>query len=138
MNESKYVLLLNSAVKRHLLSRNDQEKKRLREKLEFLENGLWDAGVRVKKLKGVSNKVIFEARLSKSDRILFTLGTHDRRTGIHRWGVSGHDDVDATVQRILPRNAPFLDFEPETREDFPEISIDDLPAAYFSTEDIRF
>ena len=82
MNVSKYILLLNSEAKSHFITRSDQEKKRLREKLEFLENGLWDAGVRVKKLKGVSNRVVFEARLSRSDRIIFTLGRHNRGTAI--------------------------------------------------------
>lgn len=137
MNVSKYILLLNAEAKSHFLTRSDQEKKRLREKLEFLENGLWDAGVRVKKLKGVSDRVVFEARLSRSDRIIFTLGRHNRGTAIYLWGISSHDDVGATIRKISARNAPFLEFEPEAREDFPEISIDDLPAAYFSLEDIE-
>jgi superfamily I DNA/RNA helicase len=137
VNVSKYILLLNAEAKSHFLSRSDQEKKRLREKLEFLENGLWDAGVRVKKLKGVSNRVVFEARLSRSDRILFTLGRHDRGAAIYIWGVSGHDKLGATLRKTFPRNAPFLEFEPEAREDFRELSIDDLPAAYFSTENIE-
>ena len=59
-------------------------KQRLREKLEFLQEGLWDAGVRVKKLRG-SGRAVFEARLSRGDRILFTLGEPpdgERRTGM--------------------------------------------------------
>ena len=43
---------------------------RLREKLEFLQHGMWDAGVRVKKLR--DGRSTFEARLTRSDRILFT------------------------------------------------------------------
>ncbi len=137
MDPGKYVLLINSAVKGHLLSRPGPEKRRLREKLEFLENGIWDTGVRVKKLKGVSDKVIFEARLSRSDRILFTLGRHRRGTAVYIWGVYGHDDVTAAARKAFPANAPFLEFEPEAREDYPEISVDDLPAAYFTMEDIE-
>lgn len=48
-----------------MLGLSRKEKERLREKFEFLEAGIWDSGIRVKKLKGLSGKVIFEARLSK-------------------------------------------------------------------------
>ena len=65
MDENKYILLLNETLKRHVVTLDKRGKKRLREKFEFLENGIWDSGVRVKKLKGVSRKVIFEARLSR-------------------------------------------------------------------------
>ena len=70
MIQNKYILLLNNTLKGYILALNNREKGRLREKFEFLENGIWDTGVRVKKLRGVSEKVIFEARLSKGDRII--------------------------------------------------------------------
>ena len=73
MGDQGYLLLLNNALKDHLLSLNEKEKSRLQEKLEFLANGLWDSGIRIKKLKGVSRKVVFEARLSRNLRLLFAL-----------------------------------------------------------------
>ncbi|HKL57893.1 MAG TPA: hypothetical protein VJ854_05780, partial [Sphaerochaeta sp.] len=74
MENTTYLLLLNERLKKDLLSQSAKEKERILEKLSFLENGMWDAGVRVKKLKGASDKVVFEARVSKGDRLIFTLG----------------------------------------------------------------
>lgn len=137
MIQNKYILLLNNTLKEYILTLNSRGKGRLREKFEFLENGIWDTGVRVKKLRGVSEKVIFEARLSKGDRIIFTLGKHKKNTAIYVWGIVKHDDISSSAQKILPANVPFLSFDPETREEFPDISIDDLPDSYFSQENIE-
>ena len=52
--QRSYTLLLHETVRAHIVSLNSQAKHRLREKLEFLQGGLWDAGVRVKKLKGTA------------------------------------------------------------------------------------
>ncbi|MBA7605264.1 hypothetical protein ES703_12394 [subsurface metagenome] len=134
MEKSTYVLLLNNSLKTHLLTLKSQEKKRLREKFEFLEHGIWDGGVRVKKLKGVSDKVIFEARISKAERVLFTLGTQGNSTAIYIWGIVKHNEISGKARNILPENAPFLSFEPETQEDYPDLSIDDLSHNYYSQE----
>jgi len=136
MDQNKYILLLNDTLKRHVVTLSDRKKKRLREKFEFLENGIWDSGVRVKKLRGASGKVIFEARLSKGDRIIFTLGKHGPQTAIYIWGIVRHDDIRMTAQNIFPNNAPFLNFEPETSEDYPDILVDELPKEYFIQEAI--
>ncbi len=137
MERAGYILLLNNTLKEHILSFPSQEKRRLREKFEFLENGIWDAGVRVKKLRGVSNKVIFEARLSKDQRMLFTLGRHGEHTAIYLWGIVRHDDVGNTAQVILPANTPFLQFESPDEEELPDVVIDDLDRVYYSQEDIE-
>jgi len=135
-----YTLLLHDTVRAHVVSLDTRGKQRLREKLEFLQEGLWDAGVRVKKLKG-SARVVFEARLSRGDRILFTLGeppagdAHGNGAGVTRiyvWGVVKHDDVDAAERRIVPANAPFLDFEPAQVEELPQFDAGDMGADYFS------
>ena len=131
-----YTLLLHDAVRAHVVSLDARAKQRLREKLEFLQEGLWDAGVRVKKLKG-SGRAVFEARLSRGDRILFTLGEPPDGNGagatrIYVWGVVKHDDVSAAERRIVPANAPFLDFEPALVEELPEFVADDLDGDYFS------
>lgn len=137
MIENSYILLLNNTLKDYILTLNSREKRRLRDKFEYLENGIWDTGVRVKKLRGVSQKVIFEARLTKGDRIIFTLGRHGTKTAIYVWGIVKHDDISAAAQNILPDNVPFLNFEPETLEEFPDICVDDLAADYFSQENIE-
>ena len=134
-----YALLLHDTVRDHLLSLDARGRQRLREKLEFLQAGLWDAGVRVKKLRG-SGRAVFEARLSRSDRILFTLGEAPdeigngaRVTRIYVWGVVKHDDVNPIAgRRIVPANAPFLDFEPAEVEELPEFDADGLGGDYFS------
>jgi len=137
MADNNYLLLLNGNLKNHILSLHDKERTRLREKLDFLANGIWDAGVRVKKLKGLSGKVIFEARLTRGRRILFTLGKHRGKTAVYVWGISDHDHIDDNAANILPHNAPFLNFEPEKQEDYPDLYMDDLDKEYFSQESIE-
>ncbi|MDY6934187.1 MAG: 3'-5' exonuclease [Spirochaetota bacterium] len=136
-NNNKYIVLLNSSLKQHILTLSEKGKKRLRDKFEFLGNGLWDGGVRVKKLKGLSNNVIFEARLDRGDRILFTVGEHDKKTAIYVWGITKHDDINKNANRIIPSNAPFLNFEPEITEDYSDIIIDDLSPEYFTQENVE-
>ena len=130
-----YQLLLHDTVRSHLVSVGRRARQRLRDKLQLLEEGMWEGGLRVKKLKG-SSRAVFEARLSKGDRILFTLGQprdDAERARIYVWGVEKHDDVTAAARRIVPANASFLDFRPDDVEDLPEEGfVDDLDAAYFS------
>ena len=85
-HDGRFIVLLNDTLKDHLSSLSERERQRLREKFEFLEQGFWDAAVRVKKLRGTSRRVVFEARLTKSDRLLFTLGSHQGRTAIYVGG----------------------------------------------------
>ncbi|MFW6138137.1 MAG: UvrD-helicase domain-containing protein [Spirochaetota bacterium] len=132
-----YILLLNNTLKEYFLTLDDQKKRRLREKFEFLQNGIWDAGVRVKKLRGISGKVIFEARLSQDRRLLFTLGRHGGRSTIYVWGIADHDRISNTARSILPVNTPFLQFEPHAEEELPEVLIDELGPDYYTQEDIE-
>ena len=137
MSGQKHILLLNECLKKALPSMGAKDKERLTEKLEFLRAGLWDAGLRVKKLKGSSGRVIFEARFSRSERMLFTLGRKDSQTAVYLWGLIGHDEVNRTARRVLPENAPFLDFAPESEADYQEVILDELPAAFYSQEAIE-
>ena len=137
MNNTKYILLLNDALKQHFVTASSQEKRRLKEKFEFLENGLWDAGVRVKKLQGLSRKVVFEARLSRGERILLTLGKHGQHSALYVWGIVKHDDITKAASAIVPSNVPFLNFEPAGVEEYHELSFDDLSDDYYSQEDIE-
>ena len=137
MQQRNYLLLLHDAVRSHIASLGSRQKERLREKLEFLRHGMWDAGVRVKKLRG--GRSSYEARLTRGDRILFTLGRAPATdapggevggadaTRIYVWGVVKHDDVTAAERRIVAANAPFLDFRPDEVEQLPDLVLDDLP-----------
>ena len=138
MQQRSYTLLLHDTVRAHLLALGRQARQRLREKLEYLQLGLWDGGVRVKKLKGVA-PAVFEARLSRGERILFTLGRPQAAEGaggtrIYVWRVVKHDAVSAAAQRIAPpRNAPFLMFEPEDVTELKEeLYLDELSDDYLS------
>jgi tetratricopeptide (TPR) repeat protein len=129
-------VMLNDSLKRHVLGLEPGERRRLREKFAFLENGVWNAGVRVKKLKGVARRVVLEARISRGERLLFTLGSLGGRTAIFVWALVAHDDVTAAARRISPAEAPFLDFASETEEDLPALAIDAVPRAWLSQEDV--
>ncbi|HRU45476.1 MAG TPA: hypothetical protein P5322_13290, partial [Spirochaetota bacterium] len=72
----EFILLINNILKDHLLNLPRAEADRIKDKFDFLATGIWDSGLKVKKLKGVSKKVIFEGRLNKADRVLFTIGRH--------------------------------------------------------------
>ncbi|MCX7029824.1 MAG: hypothetical protein NTU62_06840 [Spirochaetes bacterium] len=136
MPPDRYQVLLNDSLKRHVLGLEPGERRRLREKFEFLENGLWDTGVRVKKLKGVASRVVFEARASRGDRLLFTLGRHRGRTAIYVWALVAHDDIGHAARRVSPADAPFLDFASESEEDLPDLALDAAPPGWVSQEDV--
>ena len=135
--DSRYLLLINNEVKSYILGLDQAEKRRMYEKFEFLANGIWDAGVRVKKLRGVSKKVIFEARLNRGNRIIFTLGRQGRQTAIYVWGITGHDGISAAARNVLPANVPFLRFQPALVEEQDDLDIGALSDEFFSQESIE-
>ena len=95
-----HLILINEALKEYLVTAAPAEKQRLREKLYFLANGYWEGGVRVKKLRTPARQVVFEARLDRGRRLLFTLGRDRGESAVHVWGVVAHDDVGAAARRI--------------------------------------
>ncbi len=135
------IVLINETVKKYLLKQSALLKKKTREKFEFLETGLWEGGLKVKKLQGTSSKCVFEARLDKANRILFTLGHHYPSPSetimiIYVWGIVCHDDISKKSNTIIPLNVPFLQFH-----DFKEITLENvemehLEPAYFTQENI--
>ena len=137
MEKAPYLLLLNDRLQKDILSQPPKSRERILEKLSFLENGMWDAGVRVKKLKGPSDRVIFEARISKGDRLIFTLGKHANRTCIYLWGAVHHDDISSKARTIYPDNAPFLHFEASSEENLDDLYIDALSEEFFTQEAIE-
>lgn len=133
----EFILLINNILKDHLLNLPRIDAIRIKEKFDYLSTGIWDSGLKVKKLKGNSKKVIFEGRLNKADRVLFTIGKHKDKTALYIWGVSKHDDISKNANLIIPENAPFLNFEERETEELKEFYFDDLSAGYFTQENIE-
>ncbi len=130
---SSFVLLVSDTLKRHLASVSRRELERLREKFDYLASGLWDGGLRVKKLKG-SGAVVFEARVSKGDRLLFTLGREDGVARIYAWGIESHDDVNRAKTAILPGDAPFLSFEGIEEREEKDLDLGSLDPDWYTQE----
>lgn len=136
-------ILINDTFKKYLLDQPPAARARIRKQFEYLEIGTWDGGLRVKKLKGTpSDKAVFEARLDRSRRILFTLGENETAVGgkkdmlIYIWGVVVHDDVQSRSGNILPGNAPFLKFSPYSESDTDGAMFEDLDHSLFTQESI--
>ncbi len=128
-----YRVLVNDSVKKYVLKRPPQERARLAKAFEFLESGLWDGGLRVKKLRGLSRRTVFEGRLDRGNRLIFTLGSEPAANGpprrlIRVWGVVHHDDVDAAARAVVPEDAPFLHHEPEASSEMSGADLDELVA----------
>lgn len=102
--------------------------------MRFLALGIWEGGVLVKKLSGATRKVLFEARLSKGDRLLFTLGKADGQSAVYIWALVKHDDVSRRSRAGIPDNAPFLDFPTETEETVEELYLDTAPDQWHTQE----
>ncbi len=137
-----FKVLINDSFKKYLLSQSEKNRERIKQKFEFLEIGTWDGGLKVKKIKGVaSNKTVFEARLDKANRILFTLGydetQHDKSTLlIYVWGIVAHDDISQKSKNILPENVPFIYFKPYKEELSEELYFNELDDKYVTQESI--
>ncbi len=134
-------VLVNDAVKRFLVGVPAQERQRVRKAFEFLENGLWEGGLRVKKLKGLSGKVVLEGRLNRGDRILFTLGSQSgsaiRDLLIYVWALVPHDHVEAKARAVFPEAAPFLSFTEYETQTVEDVDIEMLDPSHHTQEGIE-
>ncbi|MFQ5707823.1 MAG: UvrD-helicase domain-containing protein [bacterium] len=133
-------VLINDSFKKFLINQPPEYRRRVRQKFEYLEIGYWEGGLKVKKIKNIaSNKAIFEARLDRANRMLFTLGTGNEGSGqnwlIYIWGIVSHDDISHGSQHI-PNNVPFLQFKPYEEESLKETLLEDLEKFYFTQESI--
>ena len=137
-----FKVLINDSFKKYLLSQPEKNRERIKQKFEFLEIGTWDGGLKVKKIKGItSNKTIFEARLDRANRILFTLGydetQHDKSTLlVYVWGIVAHDDISQKSKNILPENVPFIYFKPYKEELSKELYFNELSEEHLTQESI--
>ncbi len=136
-------VLINDTVKKYLLKQPTDMRKKIRDKFEFLESGIWDGGLKVKKLKGASDKYIFEARLDRANRIIFTLGQGQAQGAgqensliVYVWGIVTHDDIPTKVKTIIPANATFLLFEDYQETFLENVDMEELEPTYFTQESI--
>jgi DNA helicase II / ATP-dependent DNA helicase PcrA len=101
-----YSIYLTSSAKEEMQEQNEAENEKINERLTFLQQGYWKNGTRVKKLKGLNKLPIYEARIDKANRMLFTpIQTVDneiKQTAIlvHNLSVE-HDKVIRTAKAIL-------------------------------------
>lgn len=136
-------VLINDSFKKYMLSQPPAYREKVRQKFEYLEIGYWDGGLNVKKLKSLAGqKTVFEARLDRGNRILFTVGPEEgngassRTLLVYVWGIVVHDRVSRKSQDILPSDVPFLQFKPYHEEIMDESPLEDLDATYFTQESI--
>ncbi|MFC1848631.1 UvrD-helicase domain-containing protein [candidate division CSSED10-310 bacterium] len=129
-------VLINDVVKKYILSQSVKTRTRIRTKFEYLESGIWDTGLKVKKLKGVVERCLFEGRLDRGNRILFTLGrdSDGREVYIYIWGIVEHDAVSRKSRTIFPDNASFLNFQTLQETTRHEIEFNDFEKQFFTQE----
>lgn len=124
-----YSLCLHHQAKEELQSLSINEVSLIDKRLHMLKQGHWKNGTRVKKLRAVNKQVnIFEARVDKGNRMLFTLFYDSEldetvvlvfRLSIH------HDDVIRTAQSVLDDEIDYELYEKEeiiTGESFQEFA----------------
>lgn len=135
------VILINETFKKYIINQPAAVRNKIKKQFEFLEIGSWDGSLNVKKVKGTSsNKTVFEARLDRSNRILFTLGTDDsyEQSGlnifIYIWGIVTHDDISLKSKNIIPKNAPFLNFIPYSQSESKDLFFEALDGSCFTQE----
>ena len=135
--DDPYKVFLNEKVSAKFSAMHKSEKQRFAEKMRFLAAGIWEGGILVKKLSGVKPKVLFEARISKGDRVLFTLGKYGDRSAAYIWAYLKHDDVDRKARLGMPDNAPFLDFPSSVEEQIDTLYLDAVQESWHSQESLE-
>lgn len=97
---------LSSHLVETLRNLPEREGRQVLDALEKIHHGQFDGGLRVKKLQSRPDVAVWEARINKAARLLFTYGRHaDRHSQnpvltAHCWTVVfDHDDVPRVLQR---------------------------------------
>ena len=133
-------VLINDTVKKYLLRQSKDFREKIRDKFEFLETGIWEGGLRARKIRSVSSKCVFEAPIDKRNRLLFTLGSHGEQAAkslaIYVWGVVAHDELLKKSRNIIPENVPFLRFYDYDEVLLEDIEMEELDTSYFTQEHI--
>jgi DNA helicase-2/ATP-dependent DNA helicase PcrA len=114
--ESLFKILLHHRLLSHWRRKPGVLTADVQKTLERLQLGYWDNGTRVKILKGV-RKAVYEARVTRSVRMLFTVARapsteppHDMETCLMVWDLVVHDDIDRARRMNTEPEAGFLDF----------------------------
>lgn len=133
-------VLINDTVKKYLLKQSKNFRKKIRDKFEFLESGIWEGRLRIKKIRSVSSKYIFEAMIDKRNRLIFTLGNYGeagkKALIVYVWGIVAHDDLQKRSRDIIPENVPFLKFHDYEEVFLKDIDMEELKPSYFTQEHI--
>ncbi|MDX2109897.1 MAG: UvrD-helicase domain-containing protein [Verrucomicrobiota bacterium] len=84
---------------------------------ERLQLGYWGNGTRVKLLKGCP-RLVYEARVNRSLRLLFTVASlpatkppHQKEFFLFLWDIVDHDAIDRASRMNVQPETGFLDFE---------------------------
>ncbi|MEW6368653.1 MAG: UvrD-helicase domain-containing protein [Acidobacteriota bacterium] len=114
----------------------------MRKAFEYLENGMWESALRIRKLTGISRKTVLEGRVSRTERVLLTLGRGRSPDGetellVYVWCVVPHEAVGQRARAIVPEDAPFLSFTDCTVEQVQQVELDRLDASCFTQESIE-
>lgn len=131
-------VLINETVKKYLLGQSKDIRKKLREKFEFLETGLWEGKLRVRKIKSVSSKCVFVAPVDKKNKVLFTLGADiegtEKALFVYVWGIAAREEPSKKSRLIIPDNVPFLRFQNYEEVLLEDICMEELSSPYFTQE----
>lgn len=136
----QFRILVNDNVKKLLLEMEADSRRQMQKACEYLENGLWEGGLRIKKLHGATGKTVLEARLNRGDRLLFTLGRGHGESAdayLYLWNVVAHDDVSRGARNISAEDAPFLSFQPYETHDLSDVDLSELGGSLFTQERIE-
>jgi tetratricopeptide (TPR) repeat protein len=132
-------VLINDTVKKYLLRQSKDFRRKIRERFEFLEAGLWEGRLRAKKIRHISSKCVFEAVVDKKNRILFTLGRYGKAgesLAVYVLGVVTHDELSRRSKNIIPENVPFLSFHDYEEAFLENIDLGELGPSCFTQEQI--
>ncbi len=113
----------------------------LQKTLERLQLGSWGGGTRVKLLKGIS-KFVYEARVDRSLRLLFTVSRaysphppHALEHYLLAWDIVDHDHIDRARRMNLQPETGFLDFDVIADMEIDEPPVAPEAAADYETSD---
>jgi DNA helicase II / ATP-dependent DNA helicase PcrA len=131
-----FPILIHSEFYKVLREADSRVRARIQKTLQRLHVGDWGNGTRVKRLAGVPH-AIYEARVDKGDRLLFTAvraadgnAPEKLTTHLQIWDVVHHDAVSRSARRNPAPEAGFLKFA--TVEEFDIIEAPPIPDATFS------
>ncbi len=133
-------VLISDPAKKYLLAQSQSFRRKIRDKFEYLETGIWEGRIRVKKLRNVSAKCVFEVTVAKRTKLLFSLGNYreaDKKSlVIYVWGFVVLAEPAGKSSDIIPGGVPFLKFPDYDEVLMEDIDLEELQSSYFTQEHI--